>query len=215
MHEDEYIPDIHSYELIRKAEDSIADTLLADKKKEIEKLGKELKKLEKKEYDIAYEISRIQEAENDIQLRREHLREALRNKRLPDEFMGLISECYTVDFHHAYALPKCPHCNDSRIVKAVGTNGQEKLIPCSCSKERKLVYRIQKVSCIYTGNKDNVPLFVVKMNGCCIDDARPVPGTLFGPEQERKEGIPYQTRYFRTAEEARSYAELYAKEEER
>ena len=215
MLDDEYIPDIHSYELIRKAEDSIADTLLADRKKEIEKLRKELKKLEKKEYDRAYEISRIHEAENDIQLRKRHLREALRNKRLPDEFMGLISECYAVDFHHAYALPKCPHCNDSRMVKAVGTNGQEKLIPCSCSKDKKLVYRIKKISCIYTGNKDNIPLFAIKMNGNRIDDARPVPGTLFGTVLERKEGIPCQTRYFRTAEDARSYAELYSKEEER
>lgn len=215
MLDDEYIPDIHSYELIRKAEDSIADTLLADRKKEIEKLRKELKKLEKKEYDRAYEISRIHEAENDIQLRKRHLREALRNKRLPDEFMGLISECYAVDFHHAYALPKCPHCNDSRMVKAVGTNGQEKLIPCSCSKDKKLVYRIQKTSCIYTGNENMVPLFTVKMNGCRIDDARPVPGTLFGPVLKMEEGIPYQARYFRTAEDARSYAELYTKEEER
>lgn len=215
MLNNEYIPDIHSYELIRKAEDSIADTLLADKKKEIKKLRKELKKLEKKECDRTDEINRIYEAANDIQRRREHLREAIRNKRLPDEFMSLISECYTVDFHHAYALPKCQHCNDSRMVRAVGANGQEKLIPCSCSKDRKLVYRIQKVSCIYTGDEDRYPLFTVKMSGCRIDDARPVPGTLFGPALERTESLPCQTRYFRTAEEARSYAELYAKEEER
>lgn len=52
---------------------------------------------------------------------------------------------YKTDTVWVYAEPKCPYCDENRVIHAVAANGQELESDCKCSKQKKEVWTVTPV----------------------------------------------------------------------
>lgn len=133
----------------------IMDALLPQIKEETEKLEGRIRQKHAKLDSLRWKLRASSDAAAEDGRRLNEAKQMIAPdgyRRAPEKFLESIEEpAWSIISYRLYAKPKCQHCGRTRMVTAVGPNGQKENIPCSCSEGAEDAYLIVQRRVVFTG----------------------------------------------------------------